>query len=84
MGTRSVNLSAWVIILACFAFLNLGFARNAYCKNDNALGDPVGISSYKLIDVLNGNIITESFDVPKVGDAEQIYAYVDYYYGESI
>jgi len=64
MGTRFVNLSAWVIILACFAFLNLGFARNAYCKNDNALGDPVEISSYKLIDVLNGNIITESFDVP--------------------
>ena len=35
MGTRSVNLPAWVIILACFAFLNLGFAGNAYCKNDS-------------------------------------------------
>ena len=35
MGTIFVNLSAWVIILACFAFLNLGFARNAYCKNDS-------------------------------------------------
>jgi hypothetical protein len=35
MGTIFVNLSAWVIILACFAFLNLGFAGNAYCKNDS-------------------------------------------------
>jgi hypothetical protein len=44
---------------------------------DNALGDMVEISpflcdlveisSYKLIDVLNGTIITESFDVPKAG-----------------
>jgi len=44
---------------------------------DNALGDMVEISPflcdlveispYKLIDVLNGTIITESFDVPKAG-----------------
>lgn len=44
---------------------------------DNALGDMVEISpflcdlveisSYRLIDVLNGTIMTESFDVPKAG-----------------
>jgi hypothetical protein len=35
MGTKSVNLSSWIIILACFAFLNLGFAGNSYCQNDS-------------------------------------------------
>jgi hypothetical protein len=32
----------------------------------SCIGGLVEISSYKLIDVLNGTIITESFDVQKV------------------
>ncbi|MCU0598340.1 MAG: PKD domain-containing protein [Desulfobacterales bacterium] len=47
---------------------------------DGVSGDPVTLSSYKLIDVLNGSIETLCYDVPKVADASQVYAYADYCY----
>ncbi len=49
---------------------------------DAAAGDLATLSSFKLIDVLNGNIETVCYDVPKVVDASQAYAYVDYYYND--
>jgi len=49
---------------------------------DSASGDSATLSAYKIIDVFNGNIEAACFDVPKVGDAGQEYAYVDYYYDD--
>ena len=40
------------------------------------------LSSYKLIDVQNGNVIKDCYDVPKVADAAQAYVYVDYVYND--
>jgi PKD repeat protein len=47
---------------------------------DSAAGNSATLSSFKLIDILNGNIETVCYDVPKVADASQAYANVDYYY----
>jgi PKD repeat protein/C1A family cysteine protease len=49
---------------------------------DSITGDTVELSSYKLIDVKNGDVITECHDVPKVTDAGQGYAYVNYVYSD--
>jgi PKD repeat protein/C1A family cysteine protease len=49
---------------------------------DGAAGDAGTLLSFKLIDVLNGNIETVCYDVPKVADASQAYAYVDYCYDD--
>lgn len=46
---------------------------------DSSAGDIAELFSYKLIDVLNGNIETVCYEVPQFGDTEQVYAYVDYY-----
>jgi len=49
---------------------------------DSMLGDSALLLSYKLIDVLHGNIITECYDIPQEADAGQVYAYIDYYYDD--
>jgi C1A family cysteine protease/PKD repeat protein len=49
---------------------------------DSASGSPAELSSYQLIDGLNGDIETVCPDIPKFADAAQAYAYADYYYND--
>lgn len=49
---------------------------------DSSSGDTAELSSYKLIDLVNGGIETVCYDVPQFADASQAYAYVDYYYDD--
>jgi C1A family cysteine protease len=46
--------------------------------DDSTLGDIAEMISFKLVDISNGNIESECYDVPKMVDDDQVYAYVDY------
>lgn len=48
---------------------------------DSVSGDPATLSSYKIIDTLNGVEVANS-DMPRTADLEQIYSYVDYDYND--
>jgi PKD repeat protein len=49
---------------------------------DSSSGDAAELSSYTLIDLVNGGTETVCFDVPKFADGSQTYAYVGYYYDD--